>query len=283
MRTASSFSTAACFCFDTISSAHKLLRLSVAAPTLLLGGCLASSVQTSSGSDYLARTPITGALHGPSAPTENLDEAVRRAAAVEPTAHFPMKICLARIDRGGLSEPPPEEMALWASLGDKLGPSVGEFAILNPLIASFAATAYTHPANETMATRLVADIRLGAAREHCDTAFIYEPRAAGKLNDTPLQLLNWTIVGYFIVPSTGVQADGTAEALLVDVRTGYPYAQLTGASHNETFTAGNTRSDAMRNHEESARLSAIADLIKHVPETLETLRTRLAATRVSVK
>ncbi len=256
----------------------------IVAAAAVLAGCTMSAVQTSSGSDYLARTPAIGlppAAAGEA--TTNLNEAVRRAADVEPTLQFPTKICLARIERFGLTEPPPDELAQWEQLSEKLGPSVGEFAVLNPLVASLAATTYTHPANEAPLARMVADIRLGAAREHCDTAFIYEPSATGKTSNTPLQLLNWTIVGYFVVPSTGVQADGTVQALLVDVRSGYPYVQLTGQSHNETFTTGNTRGNAIVTHEDLARLSAVADLIKKIPDTLSTLRTRLSERKVSAK
>jgi hypothetical protein len=218
-----------------------------------------------------------------SGPTSNLDEAVRRAADVEPTARFPMKICLARLGFGGLTEPPPDEMPLWESLSDKLGQGYGEFAILNPLVAAFAETNYVPPTNLGGTARVVAQIRLGAARQHCDTVFVYEPRTTGKTSASPLQVLNLTIVGYFVVPSTGVQADGTAQGLLIDVRTGYPYAQLTGVGHSETFTTSNTRGNAMSNHDDIARIAAVADLTRQIPDTLRELRYQLAEHRAGVR
>jgi hypothetical protein len=246
-----------------------------------LGGCMATT-QTSSGSDYLAQYPKTGSMPmaeargDPAQATGNLDEAVRRAADVEPTAHFPMKICLARVTQyGGLIEPPADELPLWGSLEDRLGPGYGTFAVLSPMVAAFAAINYARPAHEDPTSRLAADVRLGAARQHCDTAFIYEPHTSAVTKDTPLQLLNWTIVGYFIVPSTGVTADGSAQALLIDVRTGYPYAQITGVSQSETFTTGNSRGNAMQNHTNIARLSAIANLIGKIPGALASLRDKL--------
>jgi len=243
-------------------------------------------VQTSSGSAYLANGPVTGgagSVAGATGPTSNLDEAVRRAADIEPTARFPMKICLARLGFGGLTEPPPDEMPLWESLSDKLGQGYGEFAILNPLVAAFTGTNYDPPANLGGTGRVVAEIRLGAARQHCDTVFAYEPRSMGKTSASPLQLLNLTIVGYFVVPSTGVQADGTAQGLLIDVRTGYPYAQLTGVGHSETFTTGNTSSNAMSSHNDIARVAAVADLTRQIPDALRTLRDQLAERRVSAR
>ncbi len=245
-----------------------------------LPGCMAST-QTSSGADYLARYPVMGGVANAAAPTSDLNAAVRQAADIEPTAHFPMKICLARIAGfGGLTEPPADELPVWEAVEQKLGSGYGEFAVLNPLIASFAAVNYVSPKNESMGSRLAAEVRLGAAREHCDTAFLYQPEANANSRDTPLQLLNWTVVGYFLVPSTGVKAEGTASGLLIDVRTGYPYAQLTGTSKSETFTTGNSRGDAMRNRVDMARVSAVADMVDKVPGALAVLRDKLGKASV---
>jgi hypothetical protein len=234
-----------------------------------------ATTQTSSGADYLARYPVMGGVAA-AAPTSDLNAAVRQAADIEPTAHFPMKICLARIGAfGGLADPPADELPIWAAVAQKLGPAYGEFAVLDPLIASLAAVNYVSPKTESMGSRLAAEVRLGAAREHCDTAFLYTPQTEARSSDTPLQLLNWTVVGYFLVPSTGVKAEGSATGLLIDVRTGYPYAQLTGTSKSETFTTGNSRGDALRNRQDLARVSAVADMVEKVPAALAALRDKL--------
>jgi hypothetical protein len=255
---------------------HAVLSL---AAVFGLPGCMAST-QTSSGAAYLARYPVLGGVAA--APTSDLNAAVRQAADIEPTAHFPMKICLARISPfgGGLMDPPADELRLWSAVAEKQGSGYGEFAVLNPLIASFAAVNYVSPKNESMGSRLAAEVRLGAAREHCDTAFLYSPQTQANSSESPLQLLNFTIVGYFLVPSTGVKAEGSASGLLIDVRTGYPYAQLTGTSKSETFTTGNSRGDALRNREAMVRVSAVADMVDKVPAALEDLRRKLNKTSV---
>jgi hypothetical protein len=261
--------------------ARRIGRYTVLSLGVVLGlpGCMAST-QTSSGADYLARYPVMGGVSAAAAPTSDLHAAVRQAADIEPTAQFPMKICLARIAGfGGLTDLPADELPLWGAVEQKLGSGYGEFAVLNPLIASFAAVNYVSPKTESMGSRLAAEVRLGAAREHCDTAFLYEPQANANSSDTPLQLLNWTVVGYFLVPSTGVKAQGSASGLLIDVRTGYPYAQLTGTSKSEIFTTGNSRGDAMRNRVDMARVSAVADMVDKVPGALAALRETLGKAR----
>jgi hypothetical protein len=258
--------------------ARRIGRYTVLSLGVVLGlpGCMAN-MQTSSGADYLVRYPVMGGVANAAAPTSDLNAAVRQAADIEPTAHFPMKICLARINQfgGGLTDPPADELPVWGALEQKLGSGYGEFAVLNPLIASFAAANYVGPANESTGSRLAAEVRLGAARQHCDTAFLYSPEAHANSSDTPLQLLNLTVVGYFLVPSTGVKAEGSATGLLVDVRTGYPYAQLTGTSKTEIFTTGNSQGDALRNRQEMARVSAVADMVDKVPAALAVLREKL--------
>jgi hypothetical protein len=163
------------------------------------------------------------------------------------------------------------------SLSGKLGNGYGEFALLNTVVAEMAAANYVPPAHETPVRRLVADIRLGAARQHCDTVFLCATTANVQRSVNPLTLLDLTLVGMLVVPSHEVNATAQASGLLLDVRTGYPYAQLSGVAKSGTVTTAQSQGDATRNHADEAQLEALGDMLRKVPYTLEGLRAKLNA------
>lgn len=181
--------------------------------TLFLIAACGHQVQTTSGRDYLARTPVsTKAL-------TDLDREVRKVAAVEPILTFPARIGLARIANGRLSTIPAAEADLWLDFVDRHS-SYGAFVPLDPLIAAFS----SEDADASQRHALVRQIRLGAARQHLDAVLIYEIGARSSNEYTPLGFAELTIIGASLLPTRQIGAFGMARALLLDVRNGYPYA-----------------------------------------------------------
>jgi hypothetical protein len=104
-----------------------------------------------------------------------------------------------------------------------------------------------------------------------DAVLVYETNSIARKGDTPLQLLNWTIVGYYLAPSTTVHAKALTNALILDVRNGYLYATLQGQASSDTVTAGNTVSDALNSRGEVSRTASVKDMIDQVEPTLRKL------------
>ena len=82
---------------------------------ITLGGCSAY-LQSSSGTDYLARYDRLGYDAAPAAGGQDaadVDADVRRIASVEPRLEFPARIGLARVGRFGLTAIPGDEALIW--------------------------------------------------------------------------------------------------------------------------------------------------------------------------
>jgi hypothetical protein len=141
--------------------------LLLAASLITLTAC-SSTVQTTSGADYLRRASVASPA---TAVRASLDAQVREIASVGPQLFFPARIGLARIENGVLTTPPAEEAQLWAELQEQLGATAGEFVPVSPLIVAMVRPA---DAQNEKAALLVADIRRGAARQHLDYVLIYE-------------------------------------------------------------------------------------------------------------
>ena len=101
-----------------------------------LAGC-SNDVQTTSGAQYLARYQNVPAASSASAGGINIDQEIRKVAAVEPILRFPARIGLAKITtsgyRGGgmLAPISAEEAEAWKKTQDKLGSGFGEFVPLS--------------------------------------------------------------------------------------------------------------------------------------------------------
>lgn len=212
---------------------------------LVLGACdTANQVQLTSGSAYLSRysnhkpyvsprgsIPRTivpnaskatprGSLYVTPAKafTRSIDESVRQAAAVEPILKFPARIGLARIEHGRMVGIPKEELTLWQTLIEKRA-DLGEFVAINPFVASYTSSALELSEQAHVAHR----IRLGAARQHVDAVLIYEIRSGSSNETSILGLADLTIIGGAVLPTRVIDAKARADALLIDVRNGYPY------------------------------------------------------------
>jgi hypothetical protein len=249
----------------------------------LLAACSAAT-QMSSGSAYLAnypgQAPTPPAAVEPHGRSLTPDEEVAQVAAVEPHLRFPAKIGLARVQNGQLTAIPEEEARLWRDLAAKLGDRYGQFVVIDPMVAEFAAQSLSAPAASlSPMQKMVRTVRLGAARQHTDAVLVYETNSVSRKGDTPLQLLNWTIVGYYVVPSTTVHAQAVTNALFLDVRNGYPYATLQGQGASDALTAGNMVSDAMTNRGEISRTESVKSLIDQIEPALRKLSSEASAAR----
>lgn len=198
-----------------------------------LTGCT-HTMQATSGESYLARysdlhyTPSrTVVSDGKTAEVKTLDQRLREAASVEPILTFPARIGIARIDEGRLTVVPASEAEGWDKAKDKLGPDFGEFVPVNPMIAHMTAAATGGGQGYRGGDDVIDEIRLGAARQHLDAVLIYEVVSRETTRSNLLAMGNATIIGAYILPSQLKEAEGYADAMLIDVMQGYPYGTVT--------------------------------------------------------
>jgi hypothetical protein len=248
----------------------KIATLSVISTFLLLAAC-DYTTQTTSGRDWLAaHPPQTVDLT-----LGNIDQAVRDAAAVEPTLRFPARIGIARLDHARLTAIPPDEARAWTDAAGRLGGAYGEFVPVSPLVAAMVRP--PHDSDVDPARVAIDDVRIAAARQHLDAVLIYETDATENTKDNPLSLAEWTLIGAFIVPTESVRAEGIAQAILLDVRNGYPYGTVQASADDTTatvrFGSGQTRM-AMRDR---VRVGAVLKLTTEAEAMMRKLQPELAA------
>ncbi|HBG99529.1 MAG TPA: hypothetical protein DDY29_12680 [Rhodobacteraceae bacterium] len=181
------------------------------------------AVQTSSGSDYLARTPAGGTI----------DPEIARIAAVEPDLRFPARIGVARIVNGMLTLPPAGEAELFADIAGRHR-SLGRFVAVSPLVAAMVTGAPNDAATRRYhgrvdPKRMMDDVRAAAARQHLDYVLIYEIGARSRTENTPFALADVTLIGGALLPTRSIRVVGIGQALFVDVRNGYPYGTAQAA------------------------------------------------------
>ncbi len=254
----------------------------------LLAAC-SSYVQTTSGSDYLASYEAVEGTPGPAAVAANRE--ILAAAAVEPQLRFPARIGLARIGEGGLSPVPPTEAEAWLALAERLGSGYGEFVPVSPLIAALAepepaaAPADFRPCrwhhHRRSLAQVVREVRLGAARQHLDAVLIYEPFGRSSEAGNILSVTKIALIGFFL-PTEDVEAEGFAQAVLVDVRNGYTYGTASAVSEKPTrrlSTSGNN-SKVQADARAEAQARAVEKLTGEVETMVRDLRLALAERRL---
>ena len=210
----------------------------------------------------------------------DIDAAVARAAAIEPILRFPARIGLARIENGRLTVPSKTEGDAWLELAEGLGDEVGEFVLIDPLIASLAYDAATdlHPRGHRWSVQdAVAMIRVGAASQHVDAVFIYEVAATADSTRNPLSITDFTIVLGSLVPSRSVEAVGQANGILIDVRNGYPYGTAQATVDQKAASTLFGQHDKRRSLSEAARQQAAVALTGEVRAMIDTLKVKMAA------
>ncbi|MEM6557014.1 MAG: hypothetical protein AAF642_14135 [Pseudomonadota bacterium] len=232
-----------------------------------------TSLQTTSGSDYLARYDASHEIAN-GMPTD-VDEDVRRIAAIEPNLIFPARIGLARIQNGQLTTLPADEARIWQDLAEETDRAFGEFVPVSPLIAAMVNEPRTTRTNRAAA--VIADIRRGAARQHLDYVVTYEVGSSRQEKANALALADLTIIGMFVLPSRTLEVEATASALMLDVRTGYPYATLT--THAEKSGVSRVISDRStgRDYADTAEERAVAKLAEEFGDSLGALAVRALA------
>lgn len=241
-----------------------------AAGTLLALGACSTTLQTTSGADYLARYDASHeVLNG--TPTE-VDADVRRIAAIEPTLSFPARIGLARIEHGRLTTLPEDEARIWQDLVETLGDEYGELVPVSPMIASLVSEAPSYRSNNS--AEVIGHIRRGAARQHLDYVLAYEVGSKRQDKANALALADLTIIGMFVLPSRTIEVEATASGLMLDVRTGYPYATLTTYAEKAGVSRVVSNSSTRQDYVETAKTRAVAQLADEFGGAIEDLSAR---------
>lgn len=235
-------------------------KLALGAALLTLVAC-ETTVQTTSGADYLERSassPNADAYASYSSPA-GLNEEILEIAAIEPDLRFPARIGLARLDRSTLISVPMEEGYIWSDAISGMSGEFGEFVPVNPLIASTVAAAPSGKYRYSQAEAL-SNIRRGAARQHLDYVLIYDAHSAKDVKANGLSFADLSVIGLFVLPSRTVDVKASASGILMDVRTGYPYATLTHFADDQAISTMNHASDRGEDLSDKAELAAIEGL-----------------------
>lgn len=248
-----------------------LKHLFAASALIALGACSAS-LQTTSGADYLARYDASHEIANGAATA--VDEDVRRIAAIEPTLAFPARIGLARIHNGRLTALPADEARIWQDVVEGLGDQYGDLVPVSPLIASMV----REPADQGMdrSAAVIAHIRRGAARQHLDYVLAYEVGSYRREKANALALADLTVIGMFVLPSRTIEVDASASGLILDVRTGYPYATLTTYADKSGVSRVISDASTASAYIDTAEERAVAKLADEFGGAMEALEQRAA-------
>lgn len=278
---------------------------------LLAGLCLmaalaacSETIQTTSGGDYIANYEQAAriardeqalrAIHrkqtgqkGSDRPTLGLSRSVRdlndmvlEAASVEPLLTFPARIGVARISGGRRTTIPPHEAEAWFGLANLMQNEIGELVPINHAVADMASSAVglrTRDLNRHQAA--LAKIRLGAARQHLDAVIIYEAFANASSTRSWFSVIDYTLVGSFLVPTHFNEAEAVATAIIMDVRNGYMYATVTATDEATELSRYWTRHEGERSASERATADVSRKLAERIGETMFDLRHRLSVKR----
>ena len=233
-----------------------LILLSIA-----LIGCQSHSVQITSGKEYLSNYADYNAFE---MNASNLNEEVRLIADIEPSIKFPSRIGLVKLFNGRITNLSPEEVEAWEDAKSTMGSKFGVFIPVSPLIAEMVYTPRnTSTKSKIKSSEIFRKIRLGAARQHLDQVLVYEVFSETKTTKLASSVANWTIVGGYFVPSRAIETTGFANALLIDVRNGYPYGTASATLNASEFSASQNYRDKSRNLTD---VNQIATVIKLIPE-----------------
>lgn len=266
--------------------------VTICGAVFLLGAC-SHTVQTTSGKDYLDRYPGALAETGPQpiyatttageiveaafVPTDA--DLIREAASVEPLLQFPARIGLAKLQNGNLVSITEEEADHWARFAARHR-ALGDFVPVNPVLMEFTNAALARRYGEKHRPKDVATrLRIGAARQHLDAVLIYEVALNSRERGTPFSVTEITVLGGAILPTRDLEASGVANALLLDVRNGYPYGSAsarTDLSDLSTTWASDARKAELR---DEARVAVVGDLIPELEAMFGALRASMAENR----
>ncbi len=238
-----------------------------------LAGCTTYVTQTTSGQDYLSQYP-TQMGEGAAGSASDLNQEVREVAAVEPLLRFPARIGLAKLHNGQMVNLAPEEAEVWAAVRERLGEGFGEFVPVSALIAE---SVYTAPEgiNSKSAKEVIRKLRLGAARQHLDAILVYEVFSETNRKTLPTAVSDWTIIGAYFVPSREVEVVGYANALLLDVRNGYPYGTASASATEKDITTAVASWDMRSDLEGKTHVGTAVQLVPEVEKMMAELMAQL--------
>lgn len=230
-----------------------------------------SQVQTTSGRDYLTKNEQ--ALQHNMVDSKEFQDALKKAAAVEPALKFPARIGVARVENGRITTPTGKEVASWQQMQKDLGEAFGEVVIINPLIAESVAS------QSLEAYSTLQKIRLGAARQHVDAVIVYEVYSNAEENRNLATVISHlTIIGAYILPTDAVNAEASASAIMIDVMQAYPYGSVsTIVEKDKTYSASNNAVEDGQNLKEKLASQATEKLTVEVKDMLQKLMQQLTA------
>ena len=223
-------------------------------------GCQSRSIETTSGKEYLNKYAKT---NHPSLMEANLDQNFRQVAKVEPSLQFPACIGLIKLYNGKITNITAEEIEAWNQSKRELGEDFGEFVPLSSMVVVHA----TPPKDKNVrqdSSEIFSQIRLGAAGKHLKQVLIYEVFSKTKTTKLSSAVADWTIVGGYFVPSRQIDTTGYANALLLDVHSGYPYGTASTTLNTRKISTTQTYRDESRN---LADQNHVATAIKLIPQT----------------
>jgi len=241
----------------------KLQHLTIGLASALFMTACATTAQYTSGKDYVARYDQVATSNAA------IDQDIRDIANIEPELILPARIGLARVDKGRLTTIPVDEAVEWKELSNKMGPSIGEFVPVSPLVTSMVSV---NSGYNKASEPLVNNIRRGSARQHLDYVLIYEVTDISKGSKNALSVTDLTILGLFVLPSRNVSVHTTASAMLIDVRNGYPYGTASAFAEKKAIAAAARDGSKKRRLSDKARIIAVEELVDEVEIFLDDLK-----------
>lgn len=195
---------------------------------------------------------------------------------MEPDLRFPARIGLVKLYNGRISNLSAEEIEEWSNAKERLGGGFGEFIPVSSLIAESVYTAPQTPSRQSQARELMRKVRLASARQHLDVTLIYEVFSSSKQTKLATSVADWTIVGAYFVPSKSIETTGFANALLMDVRTGYPYGTASASLSADDLASTFDRRDKLRNLKDRNQIETALQLVPEVESMMRDLMKELA-------
>jgi len=232
-------------------------------------GCQTHSVQMTSGKKYLSHYADYDANE---TNASDLNEELKAIASIEPSLEFPSRIGLVKLFNGRITNLAAQEVEAWEEAKSAMGDEFGHFIPVNPMIAEMVYTPRkTNGKSKDTPSDIFRKVRLGAARQHLDHVLVYEVFSETKTTKLASSVANWTIIGGYFVPSREIETSGFANALLLDVRNGYPYGTASATLSATEFSASQTYRDKSRNLADKNQVSTVIKLIPEVQKMMKKL------------
>lgn len=166
-------------------------------------------------------------------------------------------------------------MEAWQKMKGNLHREVKDLVPVNPMIANMVAHSVGASERDTKES-IINEIRLGAARQHLDAVIVYEVYSKEGSESNLFAIADLTIIGAYIVPSRALNAEGFANAMLIDVIQGYPYGTVdVTVDKEEAYTSTLRSSENGKALSDSVKTKAAVKLSKEVEEMIQKLAREL--------